>query len=372
MTFFGTLDQVKPFSLTDGNLNLDGGDILNCESLQSNSDLSFLVADGRRFEFQIDGASYFELDQTGASLSSPLNLNNNDITGINAVAGRTGQSLKIDGSTGVEINAGAGVGNGIKFGDGSNILKTIDTYDWIEYSDLFLLTTGGVGFYGYGGAVWIDDSDNDLGYIERNNAGTGGVMFRAPSGKSIWLGNNETTNLYLRAGGGTDGNQIELSLNKIQVNQDITIKSGKKIIPLGDLYIQPTLANAGIYLQSDSGVISIYSNSNQVEIVSGSQQLIFDYSSQVARLNGNTGLTLFTSSNNGNINIQPNGTGKVAITSPMTVKAINSSADALPVASETYRGQVRTVEGGTGVADVHYICLKDDLDAYSWVQVATG
>lgn len=42
------------------------------------------------------------------------------------------------------------------------------------------------------------------------------------------------------------------------------------------------------------------------------------------------------------------------------------SGAALPTASVDYRGQVYTVLGGAGVADVAYICIKNASDAYIW------
>lgn len=61
-----------------------------------------------------------------------------------------------------------------------------------------------------------------------------------------------------------------------------------------------------------------------------------------------------------------------SINSPLDAGKINSSANALPVASATYRGQIRTLEGGTGARDRNYLCLKSDAGAYSWVEVANG
>jgi hypothetical protein len=45
---------------------------------------------------------------------------------------------------------------------------------------------------------------------------------------------------------------------------------------------------------------------------------------------------------------------------------------ALPAADATYRGYLYRVEGGAGVADKTYQCLKSAADTYSWVEVATG
>jgi hypothetical protein len=40
---------------------------------------------------------------------------------------------------------------------------------------------------------------------------------------------------------------------------------------------------------------------------------------------------------------------------------------ALPTASKDYRNQLVLIQGGTGVADAFYICLKDASENYSWV-----
>ena len=47
------------------------------------------------------------------------------------------------------------------------------------------------------------------------------------------------------------------------------------------------------------------------------------------------------------------------------------SGAALPDAAESYRGQFFTVEGGEGVADKIYVCVKDDSDNYVWREVST-
>jgi hypothetical protein len=43
----------------------------------------------------------------------------------------------------------------------------------------------------------------------------------------------------------------------------------------------------------------------------------------------------------------------------------------LPVCNEAERGMQRWVQGGTGVADVQYTCLKGDDDTYAWVDLST-
>jgi len=50
----------------------------------------------------------------------------------------------------------------------------------------------------------------------------------------------------------------------------------------------------------------------------------------------------------------------------------SGSVTELPTASATYRGVMVRVEGGSGVADRLYVCVKSSSDAYSWVQVASG
>jgi hypothetical protein len=42
------------------------------------------------------------------------------------------------------------------------------------------------------------------------------------------------------------------------------------------------------------------------------------------------------------------------------------SGGALPLASVGYRKTIFIVLGGTGVADVTYICLKTEADVYAW------
>ena len=45
------------------------------------------------------------------------------------------------------------------------------------------------------------------------------------------------------------------------------------------------------------------------------------------------------------------------------------SGTELPTAAEAYRGKIFTLTGATGVADLYYVCIKDELDAYNWVDV---
>jgi len=45
---------------------------------------------------------------------------------------------------------------------------------------------------------------------------------------------------------------------------------------------------------------------------------------------------------------------------------------ALPTPEEAYRGHMIRVEGGAGVADKLYICMKTATDTYTWVEVASG
>lgn len=52
--------------------------------------------------------------------------------------------------------------------------------------------------------------------------------------------------------------------------------------------------------------------------------------------------------------------------------ALHLPATTLPTASADVRGQVRRVEGGPGVADEVYVCIKDATDAYVWQPLASG
>lgn len=57
---------------------------------------------------------------------------------------------------------------------------------------------------------------------------------------------------------------------------------------------------------------------------------------------------------------------------PRTVRvgtSVQFGNAALPTASATYRGEVRMVQGGAGVADRLVVCRKDAADAYAWVDL---
>jgi len=48
------------------------------------------------------------------------------------------------------------------------------------------------------------------------------------------------------------------------------------------------------------------------------------------------------------------------------------SDGSLPTPSSYYRGKMIRVEGGAGVADKLYCCMKKADDTYAWVQIASG
>lgn len=47
------------------------------------------------------------------------------------------------------------------------------------------------------------------------------------------------------------------------------------------------------------------------------------------------------------------------------------TGDTLPTASETYRGKVFIEFGGSGVADICYVCLKQADGTYEWKDLLT-
>jgi len=47
-------------------------------------------------------------------------------------------------------------------------------------------------------------------------------------------------------------------------------------------------------------------------------------------------------------------------------------AGATGASDATYRGQITTVQGGAGVADVTYQCMKRADNSYGWVQAWTA
>jgi hypothetical protein len=49
-----------------------------------------------------------------------------------------------------------------------------------------------------------------------------------------------------------------------------------------------------------------------------------------------------------------------------------SSSAALPAASASYRGVIAMVQGGNGVTDALYQCMKSAANTYSWVLIVTG
>jgi len=59
-----------------------------------------------------------------------------------------------------------------------------------------------------------------------------------------------------------------------------------------------------------------------------------------------------------------NENGKVMILVP--------TENAKPTAAVAYRNALLVQQGGAGIADLVFMCLKSSADAYSWVQLATG
>jgi len=45
---------------------------------------------------------------------------------------------------------------------------------------------------------------------------------------------------------------------------------------------------------------------------------------------------------------------------------LQTPVDSLPTASVDYRGKFALLRGGTGVADILYVCTKNAADAYVW------
>jgi hypothetical protein len=64
--------------------------------------------------------------------------------------------------------------------------------------------------------------------------------------------------------------------------------------------------------------------------------------------------------------------GDIDIPADKFLKIGKDSDGSLPIADSSYRSKLIMVEGGVGVADKIYQCLKSATDTYSWVQIATG
>jgi len=56
----------------------------------------------------------------------------------------------------------------------------------------------------------------------------------------------------------------------------------------------------------------------------------------------------------------------------MFIQIAKPSSGTLPAPDESYRGKIIRVEGGEGVADKFYMCMKSAADTYSWVQIISG
>jgi hypothetical protein len=62
--------------------------------------------------------------------------------------------------------------------------------------------------------------------------------------------------------------------------------------------------------------------------------------------------------------------GNINLIDDKMIRLSNETTGAAANASN--RGKLRMVQGGAGVADLLYCCMKSILDTYSWVLVATG
>lgn len=64
--------------------------------------------------------------------------------------------------------------------------------------------------------------------------------------------------------------------------------------------------------------------------------------------------------------------GDISLINDKFLKIGRDSDGTLPTPDASYRGKLIRVEGGAGVADLLYCCMKSAADTYSWVQVASG
>jgi hypothetical protein len=64
--------------------------------------------------------------------------------------------------------------------------------------------------------------------------------------------------------------------------------------------------------------------------------------------------------------------GDISLVDDKFLKVGKDSDGALPAASATYRGKLIRVEGGEGVADKTYQCMKAADESYSWKEVVSG
>jgi hypothetical protein len=178
-------------------------------------------------------------------------------------------------------------------------------------------------------------------------------------------------------------NGQDLTLSTIDNNKSIILKlHATDATHYGKLKLETTPgSNAPCVIESTSsklnfqvggfgGSINLIANAVQLFSIAGDSGVFTlqgagGYNATIKAYTGQE-LHLITQSDNKNIKLLPHGTGQVVS------GKINSSSDALPVASATYRGQTRTVEGAAGARDRNYLCMKSDAGAYSWVEVANG
>ena len=64
--------------------------------------------------------------------------------------------------------------------------------------------------------------------------------------------------------------------------------------------------------------------------------------------------------------------GDITMLDDKFIQIGKDSDGTLPTPSADYRGKMIRVEGGAGVADKLYMCMKSAADTYSWVQIASG
>jgi len=64
--------------------------------------------------------------------------------------------------------------------------------------------------------------------------------------------------------------------------------------------------------------------------------------------------------------------GNINIIDDKFIKIGKDSDGTLPTASADYRGKMIRVEGGAGMADTLYLCMKKTDDTYAWIQITSG
>lgn len=194
----------------------------------------------------------------------------------------------------------------------------------------------------------------------------GGQAASASSGTTLTLRSNHgfaaADKLLLESSGAIAETSYRtvssVSTNTLTLDSALSVAAGDKVINLGadTGTTAPNYDASGVTIYADmAGEGSAVTNSTVTCDAYG----FYEYWTQTTEL---WELVLDSSSSPVSVICDVFGATNIDIETTSTESAASSS----------YRGKLRVVQGGTGVADILQVCLKGEDDAYEWCNIGNG